>query len=108
MRTEPLRIHVAAPPKPAVGAACNGCGLCCLAEPCPAGQLLTLQRRGACRLLRWDEAGSRYRCGLFGDAAPLRGRLAALAHRLRRRLAARWIAAGAGCDALLEASAAPR
>lgn len=103
MRAEPIRIHVQAPPKPAVGAACNGCGLCCLAEPCPAGQLLTLRRRGSCRLLRWDEANSRYRCGLFGDEAPVAARrpLAALAQRLRRRLATRWIAAGAGCDAEL-------
>ena len=31
--------HPEAPPKPPEGAPCNGCGLCCLAEPCPLGML---------------------------------------------------------------------
>lgn len=80
-----IRLHPAAPPKPGWGAPCNGCGVCCLSEPCPLGRLVTLRWRGPCRLLRWDGAGARYRCGLAGV-------------RLLRPLVLRWIAAGRGCD----------
>jgi Fe-S-cluster-containing hydrogenase component 2 len=85
MRT--IAIHADAPAKPAFGAACNGCGACCLAEPCPIGMLASRRRRGACSALRWDEAVRRYRCGLVAQERPW---LAALARR--------WIAAGRGCD----------
>lgn len=85
-----IRIHADAPLKPALGAACNGCGVCCLAEPCPAGVLVSMKRSGACRALRWDDAGRRYRCGLMQDAAGRRTPWARLARRL--------IASGAGCD----------
>lgn len=84
-----ILLHPEAPPKPAPGAACNGCGVCCAAEPCPVGLLASLRRRGACQLLRWD--GERYRCGALLAAGPL-------APLLRR-----WIAAGAGCDSDLVA-----
>jgi hypothetical protein len=80
-----IRIHAAAPAKPAEGAACNGCGVCCLAEPCPIGVLASARRQGACRALRWNATGARYRCGLM--AVPM-----------LRRLVKRWIAAGQGCD----------
>jgi hypothetical protein len=75
-----ILIHPQAPPKPAPGRPCNGCGVCCAAEPCPVGMLLSLKRRGACRALRWD--GTRYRCGAM----------------LRAPWLARWISAGSGCD----------
>lgn len=77
-----------------MGAPCNGCGLCCLAEPCPLGMLLSRRRRGACVALRWSEAEQRYRCG-------------AVAHPWLGRLARRWIAAGAGCDADLQVHNTP-
>ena len=32
-----VHLHRDAPPKPAPGAPCNGCGVCCAAETCPAG-----------------------------------------------------------------------
>jgi hypothetical protein len=82
--TTTIRIRPQAPDKPALGQACNGCGVCCMAEPCPLGALISLRRRGACKALRWDEG--RYRCG----AARWPGLLGALARR--------WIAAGRGCD----------
>jgi hypothetical protein len=85
-----IHLHADAPAKPAVGAACNGCGVCCVAEPCPIGMLVSLRRRGACTALTWDPAGSRYRCGLLADAG------------LGSRVVSRWIAAGTGCDSLLE------
>lgn len=88
--------HEAAPNKPLPGQPCNGCGVCCLAEPCPLGMLLSLRRRGACSLVRWHSAEGRYRCAALGD--PSRGLLASLRHRLARR----WIAAGSGCDSTAE------
>ena len=90
-------IHPKAPPKPAVGSPCNGCGLCCLLEPCPLGMVLSRKRIGACVALRWSEAQQRYLCGAISDAPT--GRLG----QLRQWLARRWIAAGVGCDAALVA-----
>ena len=89
-------IHPDAPPQPALGAPCNGCGLCCLLEPCPLGMLLSRKRRGACHLLRWSDAQQRYLCGAISDAP--QGALG----QLRVHLARRWIAAGDGCDAQLQ------
>lgn len=85
-----IRIHADAPLKPRAGAACNGCGVCCLAEPCPAGVLVSLRVRGACRALRWDDDQRRYRCGLMARTVGSRTPWARLARRL--------IAAGQGCD----------
>ena len=103
-------LHCDAPPKPALGAPCNGCGTCCAVEPCPPGMLISLRTRGRCRLLRFDSAGSRYRCALMpaSQAAP-RSALATIVEwprRLQRRLVARWIGAGLGCDSSVEAIAA--
>ena len=85
-----IRIHADAPLKPALGEACTGCGVCCLAEPCPVGMLVSLRRSGACRALRWSDAEHRYRCGLMEGVAGRRTPWSRWARRL--------IAAGAGCD----------
>lgn len=88
METKIIHLHRQAPPKPAPGAPCNGCGVCCAAETCPLGLLLFRRRRGPCPALEWhaDEGGGRYRCGLLVPPRPLHA------------LFARWIAAGTGCD----------
>jgi hypothetical protein len=91
MGAQIIRIHSAAPTKPMAGAPCNGCGLCCLAEPCPIGMLVSMRRRGACTAVEWDGRG--YRCGLLARARGWRG-----------RLFARWIGAGRGCDSDAEVS----
>ena len=105
-----IHVHIHAPVKPALGQPCNGCGLCCLYEPCPLGRLLSRRRTGACMALRWDEAASRYRCGALSkphEVAYLalpgswRGLAGGLAWLLRRG-GRRWIAAGRGCDCSLE------
>lgn len=105
-----IYIHPLAPPKVTLGAACNGCGVCCLHEPCPLGMVLSRRRSGACGALRWDETLVQYRCGaivaprdVLGQALP-RGlrRLAPVLAPLLRRLGLRWIAAGIGCDSSLE------
>ena len=80
-----IRIHAQAATKPAVGAACNGCGVCCLSEPCPIGVLVSLRTSGECRALRWEASAARYRCAL-------------MSHRALAPLVKRWIAAGQGCD----------
>lgn len=84
-----IHVHPDAPLKPALGAACNGCGVCCLAEPCPLGMLLSARRKGACRMLRWDDAARRYVCGVLQRAGWWRG------------LVRRWISSGSGCDCSL-------
>lgn len=98
-RTRVIHIEPAAPSKPALGEPCNGCGLCCLAEPCPVGIVFSLRRSGACRLLQWDGVHQRYLCGALGRAQTWPRWCA----RLLTALLKRWIAAGAGCDAAWEA-----
>ena len=103
-------IHVAAPPKPDEGAPCNGCGVCCLAQPCPLGMALSRRRTGACAALRWDAAASLYRCGavlaareVVQAALPNGWRwLGPVLATVVARLARRWIAAGQGCDSDLQ------
>jgi hypothetical protein len=90
-----IHIHPLAPPKPAEGTACNGCGVCCAAAPCPLGMWVSRRRTGTCAALAWDGAQARYRCGVV--AAP-ESWLPWLPAALARRLALRWIAAAAGCD----------
>lgn len=103
-----ITIHPRAPAKVALGTACNGCGVCCLYEPCPLGMLLSRRRSGACLALRWQQ--DRYRCGVLVDT---RGVLSQALPRsaqwlepalagLLRRVGARWIAAGTGCDSNLQ------
>ncbi|PIF27397.1 hypothetical protein CLU88_2289 [Acidovorax sp. 56] len=95
-------LHPAAPPKPAEGAPCNGCGLCCLAEPCPLGVLVSRRRHGACVALRWSDADQRYWCGMVADPASVTGWRHPWVVRGLSRLAWRWIASGVGCDAQLQ------
>lgn len=97
-----IHIHPEAPAQPAEGAPCNGCGVCCLAEPCPLGQVISRKRHGACTALRWDDALRLYRCGALSDTEDVLGPRWASAAPLLRRLARRWIAAGIGCDASLK------
>lgn len=99
-------LEPSAPAKPPEGAPCNGCGVCCLAEPCPAGVLLTRSLRGPCKVLRWDAASALYRCGLLEgeraeDVGP-RSPVGAALGTAWRTIARRWIAAGRGCDCSLE------
>jgi hypothetical protein len=103
-----IHIQLEAPPKPPEGQPCNGCGVCCLAEPCPVGVLVSRRFKGACAALRWSDAGRRYNCGLLGDADWAGGAALAasgmrgLLRRVWRAWARRVIASGIGCDAGLE------
>ncbi|WP_119154142.1 hypothetical protein [Caldimonas tepidiphila] len=98
-----IHLHADAPPKPAPGAACNGCGVCCASEPCPLGMLLSRRSSGACEALGWD--GRRYVCDAL--ARPARFVAWPWAQRLLSRAASRWIAAGSGCDSVAEVEERP-
>lgn len=101
MSRQVIRLHPAAPPKPPEAAPCNGCGVCCAAEPCPIGVLVSGRRTGSCAALSWNDAGGLYRCGLAGDPRQVLPWLPALAAPLLGRLARRWISAASGCDSSL-------
>lgn len=97
-RTQLIWLHPAAPLKPAAGQRCNGCGVCCAAEPCPQARLFLWQRHGACRALEWQTDRQHYRCGLVMH--PQRY-LRWLPERLAARFGAyvkRRIAADSACD----------
>ena len=108
--TQVIHIHVQAPAKPVEGDACNGCGVCCLTQPCPLGIVLSGARTGACTALRWRDDTARYLCGALAEPeAVVQSRLpkglAWLTKPLSAmlpRLAHRWIAAGMGCDSSLQ------
>lgn len=102
-----------APIKPVWGAPCNGCGVCCLVEPCPLGVVLSGRRSGSCSALRWRAEEQRYTCGAITDAQavlaaswiPLAGVASALLARWLPIWALRWVSAGTGCDCDLDANA---
>lgn len=111
-----IHIEPLAPSKPLLGAPCNGCGVCCLAQPCPIGMVLSGRRHGSCVALRWNAAARLYRCGaieqpaqVLVDALPmaLRGMRALLA-LVVSFLARRSIALDVGCDSDLEVSGMSR
>lgn len=99
MHPHVILLHPQAPAKPAPGQACNGCGVCCAAEPCPLGMWLSRRRHGACAALQWHNDGAQYRCGALAE--PQRW-LPWLPKTWARALARRWIAAAQGCDSDLE------
>lgn len=109
---KPTTIHIfpEAPVKPALGAPCNGCGICCLLEPCPLGVLLSGHRVGGCKALRWHINARQYRCGAI--TVPHDVLIERLPRYLKRLVpllawllglgASRWVAAGVGCDCDVE------
>jgi hypothetical protein len=111
MSHQVIRLHRAAPPKPPEAAPCNGCGICCAAEPCPIGVLVSGRRTGACKALMWvdDEeiGGGRYRCGMVGAPQVVVPRLPRALAPLVSRLALRWISAASGCDSSLAIAHGP-
>lgn len=95
-------LHVAAPTKPSTGQACNGCGVCCAAEPCPVARVFLWQWHGACRALIWVEVSQQYRCGMMQQPSTYLRVLPASWQTGFSRLVARWIAAGTACDSDVE------
>jgi len=93
-----IHLHTLSPPKPAEGTPCNGCGVCCALETCPAARLRFLQKHGPCPALEWSNERERYHCGLLIRPGHYLAWLPRLAEAQATRLFARWIAAGSGCD----------
>jgi hypothetical protein len=93
-----IHLHADAPDKPAVGAPCNGCGVCCASGPCPLGMVFSRSTRGRCSALVWCDAGALYRCGLVQQPADFLPGVARWAAPTLGRWARRWIAAGSHCD----------
>lgn len=104
MHEQILHLHRDAPGKPPPGDACNGCGVCCALETCPAARLRFLRASGPCPALEWSGPEYRYRCGLLNRPGHYFPILPARGEGLARRLLARWIAAGQGCDCDAETS----
>ena len=101
-RLETIELHAAAPAKPKLGAACNGCGVCCAAEPCPVARLFLFQRQGRCRALQWQVESNRYVCGMV-TAPQLHSQLVpSMLTAAAGRFFASRIAAGSGCDAAID------
>jgi hypothetical protein len=93
-----LTLHATAPPKPALGERCNGCGICCAAERCPVALLFLPHGGGSCAALEWDGEAGRYLCGMARRPA----NYIAWLPRSWEGAAGRWfavrIAAGTACD----------
>ena len=100
-------LNVAAPAKPLLGQSCNGCGVCCAAEPCPVARVFLWQWRGACRALIWREAEQQYRCGMILQPSRYLRFLPVIWQAGFSRLVARWIAADTVCDSNVEVEVKP-
>ena len=96
-----IHLHTEAPPKPAPGAACNGCGVCCAWQPCPLGMLVSGRRQGTCVALRWQPEARLYRCAMVSGPEAVWPAMPAMLRAPLMRLARRWIASGTGCDSSL-------
>lgn len=103
MHQQTIHLHAAAPAKPAEGQPCNGCGVCCALETCPAARLRFLRIKGPCPALEWAVTDKRYVCGLLTRPGHYLNWLPASGEALASRLFARWIAAGRGCDCSADA-----
>ncbi len=97
-RHQTIVIHPEAPDKPAWGEGCNGCGVCCAAEPCPMGVLVSGRRQGACRALQWHAAERRYLCGMLSTPERYLGVNHRWLNTLVSAVTRRLISAGSGCD----------
>ncbi len=100
--TQIIKLHTLAPEKPVYGAKCNGCGICCAAEPCPVAHLLLWQFSGACRALQWEEAEQRYQCGMVIEPKKYLPQLPEWLSPLISKWSATRIAMDIGCDSNAE------
>jgi len=101
---ETIELHEQAPLKPKPGEPCNGCGVCCAAEPCPVAILFLFQRKGRCRALLWQEEGARYACGMVVQPDCYSRLIPKVARRRVGAFFATRIAADKGCDSDIEIS----
>jgi hypothetical protein len=100
--TQIIRLHQQAPNKPEYGTKCNGCGVCCAAEPCPVAHLLLWQFSGACKALQWQETEQRYQCGMVVEPKKYLRKLPKALSPFISRWCAKRIALDIGCDSKVE------
>ena len=93
-----IMLHRHAPMKPNQGQPCNGCGACCVAEPCPVSLALLKQNQTQCRALEWHEAQNRYYCGMVISPSHYLRWLPKRLNRFASKAFMRWIAADQSCD----------
>ncbi len=99
MSRHTIYLQQAAPPKPELGAPCNGCGVCCAVSTCPVARVFLWRFKGPCTALEWHAEGGRYLCGMLVRPASYLGWLPWRAEAWFARRIRRSIAAGIGCDA---------
>lgn len=101
-------LHQNSPIKPAAGAPCNGCGVCCAITPCPLARVRfarfwrPLPKVVKCPALSWSDEGSRYECGLLTKPKQYWRWVPSKLHLRWQLLVSRWIATGIGCDCTSE------
>jgi hypothetical protein len=102
VQTQSIELNSLAPDKPDYGVRCNGCGVCCAAEPCPVAMIFLLQFRGQCRALLWQEDACRYVCGMVVSPDHYLRLIPRQWRERFGRFVATRIAAGDGCDCKAE------
>ena len=86
------------PVKPSKGAACNGCGYCCAAEPCAlAIEYVGAGKEGPCPALEFE--GGRAWCGLVRHASRYMDLPNDWADQNIGEMIAAALGVGRGCDA---------
>lgn len=94
-----IALPMTAPEKPAYGQPCNGCGLCCAAEPCAVAVEFLGETEGPCRAMEF-EAG-RFWCGMVRNPGKHIGLDDFAANAIREsvgKLVAHMLGVGRGCD----------
>ena len=97
-----IKIHAQAPAKPALGKPCNGCGVCCVAEPCPVSLALLWPHTAPCKALLWNDESKHYRCGMVVEPSRFVKWLPTRMDKITSKVFKRWIAAGTLCDSEVE------
>jgi hypothetical protein len=105
-------LHEDAPSKPAPGAPCNGCGLCCAWSRCPLGWIVSggfhqSSQQEPCSALRWNESLLRYQCGMVSSPQSILSWLPSWITPIVTKWSLRWISSDSGCDADLEIEREP-
>ena len=91
-------VREVAPEKPQEGAPCNGCGLCCAAEPCGLAVELLGATAGPCPAMEFVDG--RFWCGLVRNPSTYLDTLAFGDHMLGA-IFAQALGVGRGCDSTM-------
>lgn len=82
--------------KPSFGLPCNGCGLCCIVEPCAIAEEYLGITEGPCPALEWHD--DKFRCGMVVRPGHYLG-VADFADELLSGLISQALGVGLDCDA---------